>query len=225
MTSRSMPDASYVSHADLGGRGGFGPVVPEPNEPVFHASWERRAFALTLAMGATGSWNLDRGRATRETLPNYGELTYYEIWLAALEKLLIASGLVREAELAAGRALDPPAPIRGVLTAAQVPAALAAGSPTTRTLASLPKFAVGQRVRARWEEPAHHTRLPGYLRGRIGVIERIVGAHVFPDSNARGLGEDPQWLYTVVFEARDIWADRVSHRVSCDAWEPYLDPA
>ena len=81
---------SYVTHADLGGQRGHGTVVPEPEGELFHAAWEPRAFALTLAMGATRAWNLDMSRAARETLPEYATLSYYEIWVAGLQRLLPA---------------------------------------------------------------------------------------------------------------------------------------
>lgn len=218
---------SYVTHADLGGRAGFGAVTPEPEGELFHASWESRALALTLAMGASGSWNIDTSRAARETLPNYAGLSYYEIWLGALEKLLAERGLVAADELAAGHALRPAAPVTRVLKADQVAAALAKGSPTERAAMAPARFAVGQRVRTQADPAPHHTRLPGYFRGKTGRIERVLGLHVFADAHAQGLGEDPRWLYTVVFDATELWeasAD-AGHRVSFDAWEPYLEPA
>ena len=69
----------------------------------------------------------------------------------------------------------------------------------------------------------HHTRLPGYVAGRVGTVERVHGAHVFPDTHAHDLGEQPEWLYNVVFDATDLWADAApGQRVSVDAWESYL---
>ena len=109
---------TYLSHADLGGEPGHGPIVPEAGEPLFHAGWEARALALTLAMGATGAWNLDMSRAARETLPDYRELDYYRIWLAALERLMAERHLVEPDELAAGRVLHAPRPVARVLHAA-----------------------------------------------------------------------------------------------------------
>ena len=218
---------SYLTHADLGGQGGHGAVMPEPEGELFHAAWEPRALALTLAMGATGSWNIDSARAARETLPDYADLSYYEIWLGALEKLLAERGLADAGELAAGRALHPPVPIARVLKADQVAAVLARGSPTERAAGSPALFKVGQPVRTCAQAADHHTRLPGYLRGKTGRIDRVLGAHVFADAHARGLGEDPRWLYTVVFDAADLWGTGATsrHRVSFDAWEPYLEAA
>lgn len=215
---------TYVSHADLGGRMGHGPVVPEDEDVRFHADWERDALALVLAMGATGSWNIDMSRAARETLPRYLQLSYYQIWLAALEKLMLERGQVTPEELAAGRRLQAPVPVARVLHARDVAAALAKGSPTARPDASAPRFQPGQRVRTRADVVPHHTRLPGYARGKRGTIERWHGSHVFADAHAQGLGEQPQHLYTVVFEGAELWGAGAvpGLRVSVDAWEPYL---
>ena len=218
---------SYRSNADLGGTPGHGRIVPEPEEERFHAAWEPAALAIVLAMGATGSWNIDMSRAARETLPNYLRLSYYEIWLAALQKLMIERGQVSEAELAAGRMLQPPVPVARVLRADQVAAALARGSPTVRSEEAAPRFRIGQRVRTRYGTVPHHTRLPGYVRGKTGTVERLHGTHVFADTHAQGLGEQPQPLYTVVFDGRELWgADAAPGlRVSVDAWQSYLEPA
>jgi nitrile hydratase subunit beta len=166
-------------------------------------------------------------RSARETLPNYRDLSYYEIWLGGLEKLLVAKGLVSTDELIAGRARHPSIPVHRAVRADQVAAILAKGLPTERTPTSPARYAPGQRVRTRAAPPDHHTRLPGYLRGRTGVIERVLGVHVFADSHAQGLGEDPQWLYAVVFDAVELWGTeaRQGDRVSFDAWQPYLEAA
>ncbi len=218
---------SYLSHADLGGAAGFGPVAVDEGEELFHGAWESRVLALTVAMGATGGWNLDMSRSARETLPHYRHLSYYEIWLAALEKLLLAKGLVTKEELATGCMLESAAPIRPVLRSDQVGAVLAHGAPTAREPVGEARFRCGERVRTRKEMAPGHTRLPGYLRGKIGVIERVHGAHVFPDASVRGQGENPEWLYTVAFDATELWGASADagHRVSFDAWQPYLESA
>ena len=214
--------------ADLGGMMGFGPVVPEPEDHRFDAGWQRRALALTLAMGAAGRWSIDEGRHARESIPppEYLTSSYYAIWVRALEDLLIAHGLVTRAELAAGRADGPGEPVR-VLRAGDVRAALAAGTPYSRQVASPARFAAGQRVRARVMNPVGHTRLPRYVRGRTGTVVTVHGAHVLPDSNARGAGESPQWLYQVRFDARELWGEDAdpASTVDVDAWESYLEPA
>ena len=218
---------SYITHADLGGQSGHGTVLPEPEGQPFHADWEARALALVLAMGATGSWNIDASRAARETLPAYACLSYFQIWIAALEKLMLERGQVFRDELTQGRLLHPPAPVARVLLAADVRAALARGSPTQRPGAKPAFFQLGQRVRARIDAVPHHTRLPGYVRGKCGTVERLHGSHVLADAHAHGLGEQPEPLYTVVFEGEDVWgADAAPGlRVSVDAWQSYLEVA
>ena len=214
---------TYINHADLGGKSGFGPIVPEPEGQCFHASWEPRALALTLAMGATGAWNIDQSRSARETLPNYLQLGYFDIWLTALQKLLEQRGLVLLDETAAARMLHPPLAVPRVLQAGNVAALLATGSSTERPTQAPARFAVGQRVRTTAEPAPHHTRLPGYVRGKCGVIERLHGTHVFADDNALGRPDTGQWLYTVVFDGATLWNDPASDvKVSVDAWEPYL---
>lgn len=218
---------------DMGGMQGYGPVVPEANEPLFHGAWEKRALALTLAMGATGQWNIDLSRAARESLPPavYLGSRYYDIWLRALEQLMRERSLVTAGELASGVMATPPAPVARVLQAADVDAALARGSSTSRPPAAPAAFAVGIRVRARNMHPPGHTRLPQYVRGHIGTIARIHGAHVFADAHAsRPLPpflEQPAWLYTVAFDAQELWGPEADAavQVSVDAWEPYLEPA
>ncbi len=214
---------------DLGGTDGHGPVQPEPNEPVFHAEWEKRAFAITLAMGMPGGWNIDMSRFARENRPpgEYLAMSYYQIWFAALEHMTKERGLVADDEIAAGRSLRPPKPVKRVLSPADVAETLHRGGPTERETNTKAIFKPGDAVRAKNITPPTHTRLPRYVRGRIGTIERVIGCHVFPDSNAQGAGENPQWLYTVRFDSRELWGDDgdPSVAVSIDAWEPYLVPA
>lgn len=218
---------TYTTRADLGGRQCSEPIVNEPEDVRFHAAWEARALAVTLAMGATGNWNLDMGRAARECLPDYAERSYYQIWIAALETLLFERGLVSRGELDASRALTQPLPNPRRLIAKDVPAVLAKGSPTIRPATRPARFSIGDLVRTRTGRVGHHTRLPSYAAGRVGRIENVHGMHVFADDHAQGLGENPQWLYTVEFEGRELWGNDTAARVavSIDAWEPYLEPA
>jgi nitrile hydratase subunit beta len=216
----------YVSHADLGGRQIAGPMGWEPEGQLWHADWEPRVLAMVLAMGATGAWNLDMGRAARETLPDYDERSYYEVWAGALFALLEERELVSEDEIDAGRSLRPARPLARKLLAQDVPTALAHGTPTERPATADPLFGVGAQVRTRAHPVPHHTRLPGYALGKAGTIERVNGMHVFADAHASGDGEQPQWLYTVVFAASELWADGDPDlAVSIDAWEPYLQSA
>lgn len=204
---------------DLGGRMGFGPVAPEPDEPLFHAPWEERALGVTLCCGALGHWTLDESRHARESLPPaaYYSSSYYEIWIRALETLL-----ARHAVLDCP---DTAAPHPRQLTADRVPAVLARGTPCDRPVATPPRFAPGARVRARNAHPRGHTRLPTYLTGRTGVVETVQGGFVLPDTNAHGQGEAPQHVYTVVFDGAEIWGPDAEPglTVSADLWEGYLE--
>jgi nitrile hydratase len=225
---------------DLGGMHGFGPVVAEPDEPAFHADWERRAFGLTLAMGAWRRWNLDMSRFAREQMPpaEYLATTYYEHWLFGLERLLVAHGFVSAQELADAVA---GAPARDPTAAPPRPAALQDGalpaSSVSRVLRNSrgarrddpvpPAFRVGQAVVARNIHPVGHTRVPRYVRGHRGVVAIDHGVFVFPDTHAAGQGEHPQHVYSVRFTARELWGPDASPRdaVYVDLWDAYLEAA
>jgi nitrile hydratase subunit beta len=212
---------------DMGGMHGFGKVEPEQDEPVFHAPWEGRCLALNRALGAIGAWTIDEGRAGIEQLPPdvYLAASYYGKWALRLENMVIARRLAGADELAAGHALHSGKP-RRKLTVADVPGTLTRGS-FGRQAPTPARFAVGDRVRTKNIHPATHTRLPRYARGHVGVIEAIRGCHVFPDSTAVGGGENPQWLYTVVFDARELFGETADTalKVSIEAFEPYLQSA
>jgi len=212
---------------DMGGMQGFGPVEPEPNEPVFHADWEKRAFALTLAMAMPGGWNIDQSRFARENRDpaKYLSMSYYQLWFAGLEAMLKERDLVTDDEIVVGHALKPPKPVKRVLSPADVLKVLHRGGATERDTNTKPMFKPGDRVRAKNINPPTHTRLPRYVRGHVGTIDRVNGFHVFPDSNANGAGENPQWLYTVRFDGPELWGDGADPtiKVSVDAWESYLE--
>ena len=213
---------------DMGGMHGFGPVEAEANEPVFHAPWEGRVFAMQRAMGYTRLWTIDGGRASMETLPplDYLASSYYRRWFLGLQRRLLAHGLVGEDELAAGRSLRPGLRLNRKLTAADVPGTSRRGN-FERPAPAPARFREGERVHTRNINPLTHTRLPRYARGKIGTIEAVRGCHVFPDSAALGGGDNPQWLYTVVFPARELWGEEADPTisVSVEAFEPYLAPA
>src|ERR1700758_853095 len=214
---------------DMGGMDGFGKVEAEPNEPMFHTRWESRVLAMGPAMGAAGAFNIDMSRFYRESLPPdiYLAASYYQKWLLGLEDLLVDKGFVGESELAAGRASGPVKPLKkGKLRADDVERIMVRGQFERKPQASA-KFEPGDRVRAKNMHPATHTRLPRYTRGHVGVVERTLGCQVFPDSAAMELGENPQWLYTVVFDATELWGPDADPtvKVSIDAFEPYLEPA
>jgi nitrile hydratase subunit beta len=217
---------------DMGGMHGLGPVVIEPDEPWFHHEWERRVMALTFAANVLGAWNIDMRRHARERMPGaeYLASTYYEKWLWGLERLLVERGLVPQAEIDA-RQRDAAAPVLRtghprVLTADKVGPLLKKGG-SARVNETVPaRFSPGDRVVARNINPVGHTRLPRYARGRAGAVDRDHGVFVFADSNAMGLGPQPQHLYSVRFAARELWGPDASERdaVYVDLWDAHLDP-
>ena len=215
--------------ADLGGMHGFGPVTSDPDEPLFHHGWEPRVMAMVVAAGALGEWNIDQSRYARESLApaDYLSFPYYRIWLAAFEKLLLERGLVSGKELIDGRMREKPVAKRSALSPERVDETLKHGGPADREPNRDAGFGVGDRVRTINEHPASHTRLPRYARARTGTVEAVLGFHVFPDTNALGLGEDPQWLYRVRFTARELFggARPEGDAVTLDLWEPYLRAA
>ena len=214
---------------DMGGMHGFGPVEREEHEPVFHYRWEARTFALRQACGALGKWNIDMARHANERMPpeRYLPASYYERWLSGLQRLLLESGLLTEAELESGQR-ERPAPTGLVaFPPEKVDAAVLTGR-NYRVDAPVPAgFAVGAQVIARNINPAGATRLPRYVRGKHGIVDRDHGVFVFPDANAAKLGPKPQHLYSVRFAARELWgADAAPKDCVClDLWEDYLDPA
>lgn len=220
---------------DIGGMDGFGPVAPEPNEPVFHEPWEGRVFAMNISRAGQPPSTLDAGRYRQERLDPvvYLASSYYERWLASTEIAIITGGALTRDEIeerVRQLAADPERPIprrEDPAIAQAVASALRAGRPVTRRIRRKPRFAMGDRIMTRNLNPHGHTRLPRYARGKRGVIARHHGAHVFPDTNAHGLGENPQHLYSVRFSARELWGDAAepNESVLIDLWESYLDKA
>ena len=211
---------------DMGGMDGFGKVEPEPNEPVFHAAWEGRCLALHRALSYAGAFSIDQSRAAIEGLaPDvYLASSYYKRWELHFESLARQLNLADADELAAGHALRPGKVLPRKLAAGNFADGLRRPS-YERPPRAPARFAVGERVRAKNIHPTTHTRLPRYVRGHRGVIAAVRGCQVFPDSNAVGAGENPQWLYTVVFDGRELWGDDAdpSLKVAIDAFEPYLE--
>lgn len=215
---------------------GFGPIEREPDEPVFHARWEAVVLGMQRALTRGRVCTIDEFRhAVERMLPAaYLASSYYERWLDALCRLAVEKGLVTPEGLETrARAL----PESGLVAAGSAgPARLSAspGMPAERDgepgfrrePAHPPRFAIGQAVVARNDHRGGHTRLPRYARGRRGVVVAHYGTQVLPDANAHGLGERPEPLYCVRFEARELWGEGAGGRdaVHLDLWESYLLP-
>src|SRR5262245_2965046 len=197
---------------DMGGMHGIGPIEYERDEPVFHHVWEARTHALTLALRLGGEFNLDAARHALEQLPpaEYLRMTYYEKWLMRLMNYAILGGAVTAAEMKIGNPDGGYAKTNPGLTADQVPAVVASGGSARRNVNIEPAFGAGQRVRARNINPAGHTRLPRYARGKSGTIARDHGVFVFPDTRAHLKGDKPQHVYSVRFDARELWGNGVN---------------
>jgi nitrile hydratase subunit beta len=205
---------------DMGGMDGFGPVVREPIEPVFHAAWERRMFALSLALPVSVLYGDDHLRRETERLPpgDYLRMSYYEAWFHAIRSLLEERGILPRST--AARVATQPA-----LAADKVAATIAAGASTRQPEEGImARFLAGDGVAARNIHPAGHTRLPRYVRGKPGVVVADRGVFSFPDSNSADQGLRPQHVYTVAFDARALWGDDTTAESVCvDLWEDYLE--
>ncbi len=220
---------------DLGGMQGFGPVEREDNEPAFHAPWEAAVLAIMHAGGARRLFNIDEFRHGIERMEpaRYLATTYYEKWLDGIARLLVEKGVISEEEMRARAEFfttRPEAPataaVKGPLPE-RVPSNPLWVQDAIRHTDARPGFGPGDPVVTRNFHPRGHTRLPRYARGKRGVIHRFHGIHVFPDANAHGLGEQPQPLYSVRFEAGELWGETAepNQMVHIDLWESYLLPA
>jgi nitrile hydratase len=176
-------------------------------------------------MSRPADWSGDWFRHCRELIDPVDYLTrpYYDQWLQTYAAMLVNSGAATVAELASGKAsgaaLDLPPP----MTPAAVETAKRAVARFDRE-AKAAGFAVGDAVRARNHGIAGHTRLPAYVRGRLGRIEACHGGHVLPD--AKAVGEDrAEPLYTVAFAAASLWPEAAGRRdrVFLDLWESHLE--
>jgi nitrile hydratase beta subunit len=214
---------------DMGGMHGMGPIEYEKDEPVFHHDWEARTYALSLALRLGGEFNLDAARNAIEQLPpaDYLRMSYYEKWFIRLVNYAILKGAVTASEMETGKPAPGSARATPGLFADMVTATIAAGASARRNVIIEPAFAVGQHVRARNMNPAGHTRLPRYARGKSGTIIRDHGVFVFPDTRAHFQGDKPQHVYSIRFNARELWGCDRNPRdaVYLDLWEDYLEPA
>jgi len=210
---------------DMGGMQDMGPIGPEKNEPIFHAEWERRAFALFNATDV--QWPYRRTQIELIPPADYLRMSYYEKWLAALVPILTKTGMVSAAEIESGKVLNGANTKWHVVTVAEVAGWILPVSASSEKITLATQFQVSQRVRARNLNPVGHTRLPRYVRGKLGTIERDGGIEELQDTDIQGLGPKQQHVYTVRFAARELWGEQTSPRdfVYADLWEGYLESA
>jgi nitrile hydratase len=216
---------------DLGGMHGFGPIEREVDEPVFHAEWEAHVLALQRLTVGQGYFNLDAFRYGIERMDpaHYLRSTYYERWLSTIEHNLIKEGILTESEIDEKvevlRSHPDAVPSRPDDVAPPAQSGTYGERPPVPRLT--PRFAVGDAVVTHNLHPAGHTRLPRYARGKRGVIHLVHEPEIFPDTNAHGLGADPQVVYNVRFDGRELWGESAEPRQALyiDLWESYLEPA
>jgi nitrile hydratase beta subunit len=210
---------------DMGGMQDMGPIELEKNAPIFHAEWEKRVFALCNATDV--KWPYRRTQIELIPPADYLRMSYYEKWLAALPLVLTKSGMASAAEIESGKVLNGVNTKWHVLSVADVAARIVPASSMSEKIAASSQLHVGQRVRARNLNPVGHTRLPRYVRGKLGTIERDGGVEELQDTDIQGLGDKRQHVYTVRFAARELWGEQANPRdtVYADLWEGYLEPA
>ena len=210
----------------MGGRQGFGHVLPLTAAPPFAEPWEGKAFALALLSIRAAGANTPAFRYALERVPPGDYLaSYYHRWLIASQIMLADSGVLSAEQVAARAArmtgADQEEPEAPELHKPQMPSG---GPGNLRTVDTPPAFAVGDRVRTADLHARGHTRLPGYVRRRTGTVTAIRPAAIFPDSAAAFEGENPQHCYAVEFDSRELWgADADPFRLSIDLYEPYLE--
>jgi nitrile hydratase len=215
---------------DMGGTQGWGELHFDPDEPAFTAPWQGRAFAISLlSMNRLTGRNLDAMRHALERLRplQYLENGYYGRWLLMAETLLTDSGV-----LAVGAVDARARTLRGEDVTEPPDAELAkpdytpTGPGSLRQVDDPPRFKVGEQVRAKDLHPKGHTRLPRYVRGRIGTVERIQPAALLPDTNAHFVAENPQHCYQVAFDSQSLWGDDAEPFVlHIDLFDDYLEAA
>ena len=209
---------------DLGGRQGFGPVDRHGEDEVFHEAWEARMLGMVRAMSRPMDWSIDWFRHCRELIDPADYLTrpYYDQWMQSYAAMMVNSGVATVGELAAGKSDGANPGLKPPMSPQQVAAAVSTVTRFDRATTAPPMFAPGDAVRAIGQGVAGHTRLPAYARGRRGTIHGYRGAHVLPD--AKAIGEDrAEPLYTVAFDAAELWGEARRDRVYLDVWESYLE--
>ncbi len=199
---------------DLGGRQGFGPVRFTHDAKAFHASWEVRVNSLYAHAVRRGVFNMDEYRHAIERMDprHYLTASYYERSLTSLATLCVEKGLVTRAELE--RRACGAFPL-------SVPSAEGRSNCAARE-----SFAIGDKVRVRLDSVAGHMRMPGYIRGKTGVVVGISPAYPFPDGHAHGVTSEDEPTYDVRFRTEDLWTGSADPAlVHAGVFESYLERA
>ena len=212
---------------DLGGMDNFGPIIIEENEPVFHEEWERTVFSHMLALLGSDYFSVDEVRRSTESIPpiQYLASSYYENWLESVISLLQEKGVVAAQEIQTGKSIHANGTALPPLTKEGVEFITSNPLPALQELDQRPLFQVGDHITTKVMHPAHHTRLPRYIRGKQGTIEKIHGAFLLPDLNAYGGTETSQYNYSVRFSARELWGEDAPPKdcLFIDLFESYME--
>ena len=218
---------------DCGGMHGFGKIEVEIDEPCFHGEWEKRVFAMAMAVPfVTGSGD-DQFRKHLERIPavKYITSSYYELWLDGLIGKLKEYNVVDDVELSKGTLINPLPSRFDVGEQAQAEGLIdivwSGASQSMPKEKNCPhRFTKGDRVRTQDHMSFGHNRLPRYARGKLGTVIAENGNFVFADSNAENYEKNPQMLYTVEFTSHILWGDEVEpdNTVCLDLWDTYLNP-
>ncbi|MCS4096687.1 nitrile hydratase subunit beta [Rhizobium sp. BK176] len=213
---------------DIGGRQGFGPVPNKEDGEPFNAEWETRAFGIVQSSALGSGWTIDWFRHCRELIVPTDYLTrpYFDQWITTLAAQLVDEGYLTLQEIRSGASFFVPKPAYPADTAEASRAYVKEPKSYAREMSATALFAPGDSVRCSSLGSAGHTRLPGYVRGRQGVVHAHHGGHVLPDASAHG-STKAEHLYTVGFEASKLWpeAEHAIDQVFVDLWESYLEPA
>ena len=212
---------------DLGGMDNFGPVVTEENEPVFHEDWERSICGHVIAMLGAGYVKVDEVRRATEMIApaHYLNSSYYEKWLESALALFYEKNVLLPEEIEQGKSLRddgmtlPPLPKQGAEFVLNNPV------PASLDVELAPKFKAGDAVVTKNMHPHTHTRMPRYVRGKRGFIEKDYGVFLLPDTNAHGGPDKPQHVYSVCFSARELWGDDAPAKDSLyiDLFDDYME--
>lgn len=197
---------------DLGGRQGFGPVGYSKNAPVFHAAWEKRVNALYSMAVKRGIFNMDEYRHAIERMSprHYLSASYYERSLTSLATLCVEKGVMTREELE---------------RLAQGAFPLSEPSAPGRTnLPGPASFRPGDKVRVKNDFFAGHVRMPGYIRGKPGIVVAVSPAYPFPDAHAHGVKAADEPTYDVAFRTEDLWPNSADPAVvNVGVFQSYLD--
>lgn len=197
---------------DMGGRQGFGRIRYALKAQTFHEPWEKRVNALYSLAVKAGIFNMDEYRHAIERMEprHYLSASYYERSLTSLATLCVEKGILTQEELE--RRAQGQFPL-------SMPSAPGRGNVPTRQT-----FKPGDKVRVRTDHVPGHVRMPGYIRGKTGVVVSESPKYPFPDAHAHGIHAEDEPTYDVRFNAGELWPnDAEPAHVHVGVFQSYLE--